>query len=866
MRISAFALSLIALGTVLNAQTLVRGVVRSTDGAPLPGSQVHELVSGRSVVSNIDGVYVLRDLAPGRAVLGVQRIGFRTRLDTLDLQKGTNQHDIILAELSYTLRAFDVHGTMESSPRDVMTRSLTTSDVIGSPGAAEDVMRALHTMPGVVAPNDFTASFSVRGAAPSQNTIIIDGIEVRQPYRLWGGVSMFNPETIRDVRFYPGGFPARFGDALSAAIEVDTRNGSRTRLFQGAFSMGLAAATVVCEGPVSLIGEAVDSTDDTAEPPWNGSWMAAVRRTYYDLLAAPLIKSAGVTKGNSVLPNFIDFQFKLDMQTDVRNAITILGMSSRDEANLTTGTDISTLGNLYVEDISFSSLVALTWTHAEGDRLMARTILSYSELGGSDEFSGDMIPSVSSGLNMSTEEFERLQDSLRRAGLPVYELLHAAGRYRFLFRDVSIRSSTFMTVSDKHALDAGMALNFVKSELDIGIALDPRLIPVRLSNPRNAALPSSFSSKAVGIRVSAWGQDAWTPAEGLRLEPGVRAEYFELLRKAYLSPRFSASWKLHPMLEAHGSLGIYYQSPGFEKQFSPGYNAYLVQTLYDLSNDRIKSLKAEQSVHSSFGIMFHPVSDVEIVIDAYNKSFSDLVAPKVVTGTRYVVDRIGTGDPLSPQSWSAPYRVPVDSITTEATNSASGKAYGLEVSVRSPPGVEFPVSFAVAYSLSFAERTWAGHTYPFDYDRRHSLTIDVGWRITGRVDATLRWTYGSGLPLNSPVGIRPRVYLKTDTVTGISTPALDVDSKGVVFDYDRGGLGNLGKSRLPDYHRLDVRVNYHTDWFGWDWSLYLEVINVYNHLNVSVMEYGVDRNTMRIREIPLSSIPILPSIGVRVRL
>ncbi len=67
-------------------------------------------------------------------------------------------------------------------------------------------VRCSH-FPGVTSPNDFTSQLVIRGSGPDENLIIMDDVEIFNPYRLYGLVSMFNPETLADITLITGGFP-----------------------------------------------------------------------------------------------------------------------------------------------------------------------------------------------------------------------------------------------------------------------------------------------------------------------------------------------------------------------------------------------------------------------------------------------------------------------------------------------------------------------------------------------------------------------------------------------------------------------------------------------------------------------------------
>jgi hypothetical protein len=86
----------------------------------------------------------------------------------------------------------------------------------------------------------------------------------------------------------------------------------------------------------------------------------------------------------------------------------------------------------------------------------------------------------------------------------------------------------------------------------------------------------------------------------------------------------------------------------------------------------------------------------------------------------------------------------------------------------------------------------------------------------------------------------------------------------VQFDFDFGDQRNLFSQKKPDYHRLDLRATAYTEFWGIDWSFYLDVINVYNRQNVIGYDYYIDDN-LQLREKPIGQFPLLPTIGLNAR-
>lgn len=101
----------------------------------------------------------------------------------------------------------EVRGT--TTERTLAARRVDPVEVLRTPGALDNIFRALQTLPGVVATQEAVGFMSVRGGSPDQNLTLLDGVEVHDPYRLYGLASAFNPDTIKRFDLATGGFSAR---------------------------------------------------------------------------------------------------------------------------------------------------------------------------------------------------------------------------------------------------------------------------------------------------------------------------------------------------------------------------------------------------------------------------------------------------------------------------------------------------------------------------------------------------------------------------------------------------------------------------------------------------------------------------------
>lgn len=102
---------------------------------------------------------------------------------------------------------------------------LDALDIVRTPGAAADINRALQTLPGVQLPDEGNALF-VRGGDSFETVTLVNGLRYPNPTRLNAPAGNFsgtlNPFEARRITFSSGGFGARFGNALSGIVDLDT--------------------------------------------------------------------------------------------------------------------------------------------------------------------------------------------------------------------------------------------------------------------------------------------------------------------------------------------------------------------------------------------------------------------------------------------------------------------------------------------------------------------------------------------------------------------------------------------------------------------------------------------------------------------
>ena len=115
-------------------------------------------------------------------------------------------------------------------------RALTSLEVYTTPGGTADVLQALQLLPGVTGAGE-SSELALRGGDPAEAPVYVDGARLAYASKfesLNGGLfGVLDPAVLRSARVFPGGFSARWGDALSGVVVTETvgrPDGASTRL------------------------------------------------------------------------------------------------------------------------------------------------------------------------------------------------------------------------------------------------------------------------------------------------------------------------------------------------------------------------------------------------------------------------------------------------------------------------------------------------------------------------------------------------------------------------------------------------------------------------------------------------------------
>jgi hypothetical protein len=802
----------------------VRGfVIEAFSGEPLAGASVS--AGGISASTGADGGFLLR-LPPGTWSLETAADGHLPDSQTVVLAAGRERRvDVYLLERSRLREEVVVEAQTGGGGEAPGTSPLRPTQVLQAAGAADNVFRTLQTLPGVAGVEEFGSRLAVRGGGPDQNLTVVDGVEVYNPYRLFGLTSAFNPETVKSFELQAGAFGAPYGDRLSSLLLIETRDGDASRRFSGSSSLGITDANLILEGALPGGG--------------SGSWLLTGRRTYYDLVAERFT--------GSDLPSFADLQAKVTRETRPGQKLSLLALRSRESTDATVEGDRAGEQGDFVT-AARNDLAALSFATSIGSRGSASTTLSFYR----------NVDGIDVDAQFRSDE--------RRSNAPVddsaFSLANVVFTRDLAVSDLALRQEGFYQAGSQHLLQGGFDLHRLSTGVSWRIPGDRNLSEANGSSVRGGAgLPSLLDSEQDSLRVGAWLQDRYHMMRRLVVEPGLRLDWSGLTGSAIVQPRLQASLRLSESTRLRAGAGLYAQGPGYEK---------LIQSDYfiDLSDARGTGLGFERSWQGVIGLERDLAGGVVARVEAYYKTFHDLVLGRLES----VAER---------QARLAQYDFPAElessipseaQITSRPVSGGGGRAYGFDVYVaRGARSAETRLTGWASYTYGVAERDSYGRRMPFEYDRRHALSLVGSYRATRKLELSVTARVASGFPDTPILGLRVNAVADTldgdgDGNTAELVPERD-QSGLLVYTPDRGGVSNLLTARLPAFARVDLRASFRPKGPSGRWLFYLDVINVLNRENVGAYEArlehdpGADRP--RIVLDAGQSLPLLPSFGVR---
>ncbi|MFZ1369622.1 MAG: TonB-dependent receptor, partial [Ferruginibacter sp.] len=215
------------LGLGSNAQVKIAGKITDNKGKPVAGVSITLKDSYDGTTSDSLGFYSFSTAEKGRFILEASVIGFRPVELEVDLAAEPITLNIAMKELVTELKAVVISaGSFVASDKN-KGAVLSALDIVTTPSANGDVTSAFNTLPGTQQVGESEGLF-VRGGSATESKIYMDGNLVNNFfYSSTPGIATrgrFNPFLFKGTIFSSGGYSALYGQALSSALILESKD------------------------------------------------------------------------------------------------------------------------------------------------------------------------------------------------------------------------------------------------------------------------------------------------------------------------------------------------------------------------------------------------------------------------------------------------------------------------------------------------------------------------------------------------------------------------------------------------------------------------------------------------------------------
>jgi outer membrane receptor for ferrienterochelin and colicin len=477
---------------------------------PLPGANILVMDTNMGAASDADGNYIIESIEPGTYRIRISSVGYMAVIKTDVVVNPIKpiRIDVELQEMPYQLNEITVQDDyFFKSPIEIIsTAKFSFEEIRRSPGAFEDVVRALSVLPGVAQADAGRNDLIIRGGAPYENLFLVDGIKIPNINHFGnqgatgGPISYVNLDFVKSTTFSTGGFPVTYGNKLSSVLSIKLKDGRSDRI-GGKATISSSQFGLNLEGPITQ----------------NSDFIFSARRSYLDII----FKAAGF----AFVPEYYDMISKLNIKLNSGNNLSFFFLGALDKVNFFNDTPEKRFDN---------------------SRIIGSNQKQYTIAGKYQKIfeRGFLDISLSRNyVNYNSAQKDTLQN-------PLYTNLSTEA-------ENSAKSELTLKVSSENEINIGAELSLIEFNSDV---YSPSIVT------SFGDLLDTINYKT-NVNYFKWGgylNYNSILSEKFLMNLGIRGDYFDGINtKYYFSPRLSLSYRLTPESNISISGGIYYQTPSY---------------------------------------------------------------------------------------------------------------------------------------------------------------------------------------------------------------------------------------------------------------------------------------------------------------
>jgi hypothetical protein len=250
--------------TLKHKSVKISGYVKGEKEKPIEGANIVIENSIDGATTDSAGYFEFETSKTGNHNLFISAMDYNERKESIEIKNSDIQINIRLAKSIVTTDEIVVTASSFTSGQNSQV-TLTPLEIVRIPGADADLYRAITTFPGSNQVDE-GSRISVRGGDPDEVLTILDQASLYNPFIFdddfnTSSFSTINPWGLKGINFSSGGFSAKYGNVLSAILDLKSYDMPQTN---GMFAI-LGLANVGLSGSYSNKKNNFGGTFDIAE-------------------------------------------------------------------------------------------------------------------------------------------------------------------------------------------------------------------------------------------------------------------------------------------------------------------------------------------------------------------------------------------------------------------------------------------------------------------------------------------------------------------------------------------------------------------------------------------------------------------------
>ncbi len=321
-------LLLFTSGAIAQSGTFRGFVYEKSNEAPIPFANIalKNTQIGKSTDAN--GYFQINKIPVGTYTAVFSFLGFETVEFEIKIRKDQiTTLKVFMEQTSEMLDDVVINVERQEQKTKIMTSVVTLSPrkiEQFSVGGDPDLVRAIQVLPGVVTSGDQGGQLYIRGGAPIQNLVLLDGMIVYNPFHSIGFFSVFDTDILQSADIYTAGFSAQYGSRNSSVMDIKTRDGNRQK-FSGKAYASTYMAKLLLESPLGK------KRKNGFAP---ASFLISAKTSYLDQTSQIFYPYVETEFADGLPFTFTDVYSKLSLQSTNGSRLGVYGFYFSDAVNL----------------------------------------------------------------------------------------------------------------------------------------------------------------------------------------------------------------------------------------------------------------------------------------------------------------------------------------------------------------------------------------------------------------------------------------------------------------------------------------------------------------------------------------------------